>query len=194
MNHNTNNNDGRKFKWGREIKAPMAMANHFAGLEYELIGQMKRTTDPKEIEQNRLDEIERDQRNEAYDLESERLEKEWKKSHPKSEHYLWRSDIEHMKANNIPVGWLSDFWKLEKHIPFNQDEYLTLAQKAMKEGDRPVYNLFLDELVKIPLDWQKDFALVEEHIELSQKNSSLQPKKQQAKKTRKLLIEHSQKK
>ena len=169
MNSNTNNNDGRRFKYGREIKAPVAMANHFAGLEYELIGQMKRTTDPKEIEQNRLDEIDRDRRNEAYELESKRLEKEWKKSHPKSQHYLWRSDMEHMKANNIPVGWLSDFDALKEHIPFNQDEYLVLAQKAMKEGDRPVYNLFLDELIKIPLDWQKDFALVEEHIELSPK-------------------------
>jgi Protein of unknown function (DUF3987) len=126
----------RSFKYGNEI-----------GLEYELIGQMKRTIDPKEIEQNRLDEIERDRRNEAYDLESERLEKEWKKSHPKSEHYLWRSDIEHMKANNIPVGWLSDFWELKEHIPFNQDEYLVLAQKAMKEGDRPVYNLFHQKMI-----------------------------------------------
>lgn len=141
MKHNINNNDGRRFKWGREIKAPEA------GLEYELIGQMKRTTDPKEIEQNRLDEIERDRRNEAYDLESERLEKEWKKSHPKSEHYLWRSDIEHMKANNIPVGWLSDFWELKEHIPFNQDEYLVLAQKAMKEGGRPVYDLFHEKMI-----------------------------------------------
>lgn len=141
MNSNTNNNDGRRFKWGREIKAPEA------GLEYELIGQMKRTTDPKEIEQNRLDEIERDRRNEAYELESKRLEKEWKKSHPKSQHYLWRSDMEHMKANNIPVGWLSDFWELREHISLNQDEYLALAQKAMKEGDRPVYNLFHEEMI-----------------------------------------------
>lgn len=148
----------RSFKYGNEI-----------GLEYELIGSMKRTTDPKEIEQNRLDEIDRDRRNEAYDLESERLEKEWKKSHPKSEHYLWRTPLQHMIANNIPVGWLSDFCELKKHIPFNEDEYLALAQKAMVKGKYPSYDLFLAELTKIPLDWQKDFALVEEHIELSQK-------------------------
>ena len=126
----------RSFKYGKEI-----------GLEYELIGSMKRTTDPKEIEQNRLDEIERDRRNEAYDLESERLEKEWKKSHPKSQHYLWRTPLQHMIANNIPVGWLSDFWELKEHIPFNEDEYLVLAQKAMKEGDRPVYNLFHQKMI-----------------------------------------------
>lgn len=148
----------RSFKFGNEI-----------GLEYELIGQMKRTTDPKEIEQNRLDEIERDRRNEAFDLESKRLEKEWKKSHPKSEHYLWRSDMEHMIANNHPAGWLADFWELEKHIPFNQEEFLALGQEAMIDDGTSAYNLFLAELIKIPLDWQKDFALVEEHIELSQK-------------------------
>ena len=127
----------RSFKYGNEI-----------GLEYELIGSMKRTTDPKEIEQNRLDEIERDRRNEAYDLESERLEKEWKKSHPKSEHYLWRTPLQHMIANNIPVGWLSDFCELKEHIPFNEDAYLALAQKAMKEGDRPAYNLFHQKMIE----------------------------------------------
>lgn len=154
--------------------------------EYELIKDMKRTTDPVEIEKNRLAEIERDRVNEAYDIESERLEKVWKKSHPKSEHYLWRSDLEHMAANNIPVGWLKDFWDIEEHIPFNQDEYGKLAQEAMGKGGRneamtkgernkamtrarEEYNRFYDELVKIPLCWRKDFALVEKHIALDQK-------------------------
>ena len=148
----------RSFKFGNEI-----------GLEYELIGQMKRTADPKKIEQDRLDEIERDRRNEAYDLESERLEKEFKDTHPESEHHLWRTPLQHMIANNHPAGWLADFWELKEHIPFNEDEYLALAQKAMVKGKYPSYDLFIAELTKIPLDWQKDFALVEEHIELSQK-------------------------
>jgi hypothetical protein len=148
----------RSFKYGNEI-----------GLEYELIGSMKRTTDPKEIEQNRLDEIERNRRNEAYDLESERLEKEFKDTHPESEHHLWRTPLQHMIANNHPAGWLADFWELEKHIPYDQEEFLTLGQEAMIDDGTSAYNLFLAELIKIPLDWQKDFALVEEHIELSRK-------------------------
>ena len=140
MNHNTNNNSGRRFKWGRELRRQFA-------------GDLIRTTDPRELEANRLAIMAQ----EAEDLrlaeiewdERDRLIKEWKAANPESKTHPWMGPGEWARATNAPCGWGNDYYRLKEVLAISEDQYRSLAQKAMDAGGNPAYAEFTADMYAI---------------------------------------------
>ena len=139
MNHNTNNNSGRRFKWGRELRRQFA-------------GDLIRTTDPRELEAKRLAIAQ-----EAEDLrlaeiqwdERDRDIKEWKAANPESKTHPWMGPGEWARATNAPCGWGNDFYRLKEVLAISEDQYRSLAQKAMDAGGNPAYAKFTEKMYAI---------------------------------------------
>jgi hypothetical protein len=104
--------------------------------------------DSNEFEAERLAEIERDRRNGAYDLEWERLEKEWKASHPNSDRkpYLYELERFAQSATNYPLGWAESFEQIENLITMSRKEFYRRAQEAMNEGGIDAYYKFIGSM------------------------------------------------
>ena len=140
MDSNTNSNDGRRFKWGRE-------------LGYQFAGDLIRTTDPKELEANRLAIIAQ----EAEDCrlaeiewdERDRLIKEWKAANPESKTHPWMMPGEWARATNAPCGWGNDYYRLKEVLAISEDQYRSLAQKAMDDGGNPAYAEFTADMYAV---------------------------------------------
>ena len=139
MNHNTNNNSGRRFKWGRELRRQFA-------------GDLIRTTDPRELEAKRLAIAQ-----EAEDLrlaeiqwdERDRDIKEWKAANPESKTHPWMGPGEWARATNAPCGWGNDYYRLKEVLAISEDQYRSLAQKAMDAGGNPAYAKFTEKMYAI---------------------------------------------
>jgi Protein of unknown function (DUF3987) len=125
------NTPRREYKFAREIKAP------------------PKGSPEHEAEKRRDEALILSQK--KYDLEQSRLEKEWKNSHPKSEHHLWVSDFEFAKKNKYPIGWLSSFKKFKDFISLNEKEFFEGCQRAMNEGGFPALKKFEDNLIQLEL-------------------------------------------
>ena len=140
MDSNTNSNDGRRFKWGRE-------------LGYQFAGDLIRTTDPKELEANRLAIIAQ----EAEDCrlaeiewdERDRLIKEWKAANPESKTHPWMSPAAWAIATNAPCGWGNDYYRLKEVLAIDEELYRQLAQQAMDDGGNAAYAEFTADMYAI---------------------------------------------
>lgn len=108
-------------------------------------------TDSNEFEAERLAEIERDRKNGAYDLEWERLEKEWKASHLNGDRKPWRYELElfAQKATNYPLGWAESFEGIENLITISRKEFYQRAQEAMNEGRVDAYYKFIRSMYNL---------------------------------------------
>jgi hypothetical protein len=140
MDSNTNSNDGRRFKWGREIG-------------YQFAGDLIRTTDPKELEAKRLaiiaEEAEDERLDEIWNDERNRLIKEWKIANPESKTHPYMTPVEWVIATNAPCGWANDFHRLEGVLNIDREQYYQLAQQAMDEGGNPAYAKFTENMYAI---------------------------------------------
>lgn len=139
MNHNTNNNNGRRFKWRRELRRQFA-------------GDLIRTTDPRELEAKRLAIAQ-----EAEDLRLAEIEwderdrdiKEWKAANPESKTHPWMSPAAWAIATNAPCGWGNDYYRLKGVLAISEDQYRSLAQKAMDDGGNAAYAIFTADMYAI---------------------------------------------
>ena len=133
MDSNTNSNDGRRFKWGREIRRQFA-------------GDLIRTTDPRELEANRLAIMAQEAEDlRLAEIERDRLIKEWKAANPNSDHEPWRYQLElfAQSATNYPLGWAESFEQIENLITMSRKEFYQRAQEAMNEGRVDAYYKFI---------------------------------------------------
>jgi len=139
MDSNTNSNDRRRFKWGRELGRQFA-------------GDLIRITDPRaleamrlakaqEAEDCRLAEIEWDER--------DRDIKEWKAANPESKTHPWMSPAAWAIATNAPCGWGNDYYRLKEVLAISEDQYRQLAQQAMDAGGNPAYAKFTEKMYAI---------------------------------------------
>ena len=140
MNYNINDNDGRKFKRGKE-------------LEYKFAGDLIRTTDPKELEAKRLEvmaeEAEDERLDEIWNDERDRLIKEWKAANPESKDHPYMLPGEWARANNYPCGWANDFNRIGEVLEIDREQYYQLAQQAMDDGGNPAYAKFTEKMYAI---------------------------------------------
>lgn len=121
-------------------------------LEYKFAGDLIRTTDPRELEAKRLAKAQ-----EAEDLrlaeiewdERDRLIKEWKAANPESKTHPWMSPAAWAIATNAPCGWGNDYYRLKEVLAISEDQYRSLAQKAMDAGGNPAYADFTADMYAI---------------------------------------------
>jgi hypothetical protein len=122
-------------------------------LEYKFAGDLIRTTDPKELEANRLAVIAQ----EAEDCRLAEIEwderdrdiKEWKAANPESKTHPWMMPGEWARATNAPCGWGNDYYRLKEVLAISEDQYRSLAQKAMDAGGNPAYAEFTADMYAI---------------------------------------------
>jgi hypothetical protein len=139
MNHNTNNNNGRRFKWGREFRRQFA-------------GDLIRTANPRELEAKRLaiaQEAEDCRLAEIEWDERDRDIKEWKAANPESKTHPWMSPAAWAIATNAPCGWGNDYYRLKEVLAIDQEHYRQLAQQAMDEGGNAAYAIFTENMYSI---------------------------------------------
>lgn len=134
MNCNDINSHGkekpeRSFKWGWEIIGDPKVL------------EAKRLAIAQETEDLRLAEIEWDER--------DRLIKEWKTANPESKTHPWMMPGEWARATNAPCGWGSDFYRLKEVLAISENQYRSLAQKAMDDGGNPAYAEFTADMYAI---------------------------------------------
>ena len=136
MNHNTNNNSGRRFKWGRELRRQFA-------------GDLIRTTDPRELEAKRLAIAQEAEDLRLAEIERDRLIKEWKAANPESKTHPWMGPGEWARATNAPCGWGNDYYRLKEVLAIGEEHYRQLAQQAMDEGGNASYAKFTADMYAI---------------------------------------------
>ncbi len=121
-------------------------------LEYKFAGDLIRTTDPRELEAKRLAIAQ-----EAEDLRLAEIEwderardiKEWKAANPESKTHPWMSPAAWAIATNAPCGWGNDYYRLKGVLAISEDQYRSLAQKAMDDGGNPAYADFTADMYAI---------------------------------------------
>lgn len=121
-------------------------------LEYKFAGDLIRTTDPKVLEAKRLAIAQ-----EAEDLRLAEIEwderdcliKEWKAANPESKTHPWMSPAAWAIATNAPCGWGNDYYRLKGVLAISEDQYRSLAQKAMDDGGNPAYADFTADMYAI---------------------------------------------